>query len=95
MEDLTNKTQHLEAELEKTTQKLKEVTAIAVDEAEKCKSAKEAIKSLTAQVKFLSVKTVHDSLLVSFFSIILSLIFTCSVIDLRRSLFLNLNTKTV
>ncbi|KAF5449663.1 hypothetical protein F2P56_030084 [Juglans regia] len=51
VEDLTSKTQHLEAELEKTTQQLKEVTAIAIDEAEKHKSAKEAIKSLTAQLK--------------------------------------------
>ncbi|KAG6654320.1 hypothetical protein CIPAW_05G137000 [Carya illinoinensis] len=51
VEDLTSKTQHLEAELEKTTQQLKEVTAIAIDEAGKHKSAKEAIKSLTAQLK--------------------------------------------
>ncbi|PON67076.1 Zinc finger, FYVE-type, endofin [Trema orientale] len=51
VEDLTCKSQNLEVELEKTTKQLKEVTAIAVDEAEKCKSAKEVIKSLTAQLK--------------------------------------------
>ncbi|XP_022776892.1 PH, RCC1 and FYVE domains-containing protein 1-like [Durio zibethinus] len=51
VEDLTCKSQHLEAELEKTSRKLKEVTAIAENEAEKCKSAKEVIRSLTAQLK--------------------------------------------
>lgn len=51
VEDLTTKSQHLEAELERTTKQLKEVTAVAVGEAEKCKSAKEVIKSLTAQLK--------------------------------------------
>lgn len=51
VEDLTSKSQHLEAELERTSKQLKEVTAIAEDEAEKCKSAKEVIKSLTAQLK--------------------------------------------
>lgn len=50
MEDLTCKSQHLEAELQKTSKKLKEVSALAADEAEKCKSAKDVIKSLTAQV---------------------------------------------
>uniref|UniRef100_A0A2N9F4D2 FYVE-type domain-containing protein n=1 Tax=Fagus sylvatica TaxID=28930 RepID=A0A2N9F4D2_FAGSY len=49
VEDLTSKSQHLEAELERTSKQLEEVTAIAVDEAEKSKSAKEVIKSLTAQ----------------------------------------------
>ncbi|XVF85951.1 hypothetical protein PTKIN_Ptkin17bG0158800 [Pterospermum kingtungense] len=52
VEDLTLKSQHLEAELEKTSRQLKEVTAIAENEAEKCKSAKEVIRSLTAQVGF-------------------------------------------
>lgn len=56
MEDLTSKSQHLEAELERTSKQLKEVTAIAEDEAEKCKSAKEVIKSLTAQVRYLYVQ---------------------------------------
>ncbi|XWS34077.1 hypothetical protein CRYUN_Cryun21dG0008100 [Craigia yunnanensis] len=51
VEDLTCKSQHLEAELEKTSRQLKEVTAIAENEAEKCKSAKEVIRCLTAQLK--------------------------------------------
>ncbi|KAJ7943495.1 Regulator of chromosome condensation (RCC1) family with FYVE zinc finger domain [Quillaja saponaria] len=51
VEDLTSKSHHLEAELERTSKKLKEVTAIAADEAQKCKSAKEVIKSLTTQLK--------------------------------------------
>ena len=50
MQELTCKSKNLEAELEKTSKKLLEVTAIAADEAEKCKSAKEVIKSLAAQV---------------------------------------------
>ncbi|XVE53255.1 hypothetical protein DITRI_Ditri02bG0189500 [Diplodiscus trichospermus] len=50
VEDLTCKSQQLEAELEKTSRQLKEVTAIAENEAEKCKSAKEVIRSLTAQL---------------------------------------------
>lgn len=53
VEELTSKSQNLEAELEKTTKQLKTVTGIAQDEAEKCKSAKEVIKSLTAQVGYL------------------------------------------
>ncbi|KAF5739251.1 hypothetical protein HS088_TW12G00453 [Tripterygium wilfordii] len=51
VEDLTNKSYHLETELERTSKQLKVVSAIATDEAEKCKSAKEVIKSLTAQLK--------------------------------------------
>ncbi|CAN6675949.1 unnamed protein product [Malus baccata var. baccata] len=54
VEDLTLKSQHLEAELQRTSKKLKEVSAIAADEAEKRKSAKEVIKSLTAQLKEMS-----------------------------------------
>nr|XP_048317951.1 PH, RCC1 and FYVE domains-containing protein 1-like [Ziziphus jujuba var. spinosa] len=54
VEDLTSKSKHLEAELEKTSNQLKEANAIAADEAEKCKSAKEVIKSLTAQLKEMS-----------------------------------------
>lgn len=50
VEDLTCKSQHLEAELQRTLNKLNNVSAVAADEAEKCKSAKEVIKSLTAQV---------------------------------------------
>ncbi|KAM1102738.1 hypothetical protein ACFX19_011530 [Malus domestica] len=54
VEGLTLKSQHLEAELQRTSKKLKEVSAIAADEAEKRKSAKEVIKSLTAQLKEMS-----------------------------------------
>ncbi|XP_061991593.1 PH, RCC1 and FYVE domains-containing protein 1-like isoform X2 [Rosa rugosa] len=51
VEDLTFKSQRLEAELQRTLKKLNEVSAVATDEAEKCKSAKEVINSLTAQLK--------------------------------------------
>ncbi|KAL6187678.1 hypothetical protein ACLB2K_039074 [Fragaria x ananassa] len=51
VEDLTFKSQQLKAELQKTLKKLNVVSAVANDEAEKCKSAKEVIKSLTAQLK--------------------------------------------
>ncbi|XP_045803504.1 PH, RCC1 and FYVE domains-containing protein 1-like isoform X1 [Trifolium pratense] len=51
VEDLTRKSKSLESELERTSKQLKEVTAVAADEAGKCKSAKEVIKSLTAQLK--------------------------------------------
>ncbi|XP_030483993.2 PH, RCC1 and FYVE domains-containing protein 1 isoform X2 [Cannabis sativa] len=51
VEDLTCKSQDLEVKLEQTTKQLEEVTTIAVDEVEKCKSAKNIIKSLTAQLK--------------------------------------------
>ncbi|GMN41824.1 hypothetical protein TIFTF001_011043 [Ficus carica] len=51
VEDLTHKSQNLEAELENTAKQLKDITAIAADEAEKSKSAKDVIKSLTAQLK--------------------------------------------
>lgn len=53
MEELTSKSVHLEAELERTSKQLKTVTAIAEDEAEKCNSAKEVIKSLSVQVGFI------------------------------------------
>ncbi|KOM31441.1 hypothetical protein LR48_Vigan01g099600, partial [Vigna angularis] len=52
VEDLTRKSKSLEAELERTSKQLKEVTTVAADEAGKCKSAKEVIKSLTAQVGY-------------------------------------------
>ena len=42
----------LEAEHERTSTQLKEMTAVAADEAGKCKSAKEVIKPLTAQVGY-------------------------------------------
>uniref|UniRef100_A0A0A0LN51 BRX domain-containing protein n=1 Tax=Cucumis sativus TaxID=3659 RepID=A0A0A0LN51_CUCSA len=56
VQELTCKSKNLEAELEKTSKKLLEVTAIAADEAEKCKSAKEVIKSLAAQLKEMAEK---------------------------------------
>lgn len=51
VEDLTSKSRNLQSELEKTSKQLKQVTAIAEDEARRCKSAKEVIKSLTTQLK--------------------------------------------
>lgn len=51
VEDLSSKSKHLEAELEKTSKRLKEITAVAENEAKKCKSANEVIRSLTAQLK--------------------------------------------
>ncbi|GAB4839983.1 hypothetical protein Ancab_020692 [Ancistrocladus abbreviatus] len=51
VENLTSKTQLLEAELERTSKQLKEAKAVAADEAEKSRAAKEVIKSLTAQLK--------------------------------------------
>ncbi|KAL3654223.1 hypothetical protein CASFOL_003904 [Castilleja foliolosa] len=56
VENLTSKSQHLEAELEKQRKQLKEVTARAADEAEKSKAAKEVINSLTAQLKKMAEK---------------------------------------
>ncbi|CAL5338454.1 unnamed protein product [Camellia sinensis] len=51
VEDLTRKSQLLEAEIERSARELKEATESAANEAEKCKAAKEVIKSLTAQLK--------------------------------------------
>lgn len=51
VKDLSSKSKHLEAELEKTSKRLKEITAVAENEAKKCKSANEVIRSLTAQLK--------------------------------------------
>ncbi|GAV62006.1 RCC1 domain-containing protein/FYVE domain-containing protein/BRX domain-containing protein/Mcp5_PH domain-containing protein/BRX_N domain-containing protein [Cephalotus follicularis] len=56
VEDLTHKSQCLEAELERTTKQLRDVTAIAADEAGKCNTAKGVIKSLTAQLKEIAEK---------------------------------------
>ncbi|PSS28730.1 Ultraviolet-B receptor like [Actinidia chinensis var. chinensis] len=56
VEDLTSKSQLLEAELERTSRQLKEATELAADEAEKCKAAKVVIKSLTAQLKDIAEK---------------------------------------
>ncbi|KAJ4827177.1 hypothetical protein Tsubulata_025271 [Turnera subulata] len=51
VENLSRKAQLQEVELERTTKQLKEAVAIAGEESEKCKAAKEVIKSLTAQLK--------------------------------------------
>ncbi|EOA33285.1 hypothetical protein CARUB_v10019712mg [Capsella rubella] len=51
VEQLTSKTHQLEEELEKTRKQLKVVTAMAADEAEENRSAKEVIRSLTTQLK--------------------------------------------
>ncbi|XP_077224014.1 PH, RCC1 and FYVE domains-containing protein 1-like [Tasmannia lanceolata] len=51
VEDLTRKSQLLEAELERTSRQLKEATSVAGEETAKCKAAKEVIKSLNAQLK--------------------------------------------
>ncbi|PSR88206.1 Ultraviolet-B receptor like [Actinidia chinensis var. chinensis] len=56
VEDLTSKSQLLEAELERTSRQLKVATELAADEAEKCKAAKEVIQSLTAQLKEIAEK---------------------------------------
>ncbi|KAK6133677.1 hypothetical protein DH2020_032587 [Rehmannia glutinosa] len=51
VEELTRKWQLLEAELERKSKQLEEMTAQAADEAEKSKAAKQVIESLTAQLK--------------------------------------------
>lgn len=51
VEELTHKSQLLEAELEKTSRELKEAMSTAEEEAAKSKAAKEVIKSLTVQLK--------------------------------------------
>uniref|UniRef100_A0A0D3G736 FYVE-type domain-containing protein n=1 Tax=Oryza barthii TaxID=65489 RepID=A0A0D3G736_9ORYZ len=56
VENLTRKSQLLEADLERTTKQLKEAISIAGEETAKCKAAKEVIKSLTAQLKGMAEK---------------------------------------
>lgn len=56
VEDLTRKSQLLEAELKRTSGQLKDATELAADEAEKCNVAKEVIKSLTGQLKEMAEK---------------------------------------
>ncbi|KAL5539194.1 hypothetical protein UlMin_045231 [Ulmus minor] len=63
VEDLTYKSQSLDAELQRASKQLKEVTAIATDEAEKCRSAKEVIKSLTSQLKDMADKLPEGNIL--------------------------------
>lgn len=55
VEGLNHKSQYLEAELEKTSMHLKETAKIAKEEAEKNKSSKEVIRSLTAQIHDLKI----------------------------------------
>ncbi|OMO99055.1 Zinc finger, FYVE-type [Corchorus capsularis] len=54
VEELTQKAQLQEVELERTTKQLEEAIAVAAEETAKCKAAKEVIKSLTAQLKDLA-----------------------------------------
>lgn len=56
MENLTRKAQLQEVELERTTKQLKEAIAYAGEETAKCKAAKEVIKSLTAQVRWMFMR---------------------------------------
>lgn len=51
VDNLTRKARLQEVELERTTKQLKEAIAIAGEETAKCKTAKEVIRSLTAQLK--------------------------------------------
>ncbi|KAG6761169.1 hypothetical protein POTOM_034366 [Populus tomentosa] len=60
VESLTRKAQLQEDELERTTMQLKEAIAIAGEETAKCKAAKEVIKSLTAQVRWISSSSLKD-----------------------------------
>lgn len=50
IENLARKSQLQEVDLERTTKQLKEAAGFAVEEAARCKSAREVIKMLTAQV---------------------------------------------
>ncbi|XP_052175868.1 PH, RCC1 and FYVE domains-containing protein 1-like isoform X2 [Diospyros lotus] len=61
VEDLTLKSQLLEAELERTTRQLKEAIQLAMEEADKNKAAKEVIKSLSRQLKDIAGKVPQDS----------------------------------
>jgi hypothetical protein len=53
VENLTRKAQLQEVEMERTTKQLKDAKAIAEEETTRCKAAKEVIKSLTAQVRWI------------------------------------------
>ena len=66
MEASGNEELGVSVSLQKPAKQLKEVTTIAAEEAEKSKSAKEVIKSLTAQVRYIYtsisyLSEVHDS----------------------------------
>ncbi|PIN24088.1 putative protein, contains RCC1 domain [Handroanthus impetiginosus] len=60
VEELTRKSQCLEAELDRKSKQLREVTARAADEAEKNYAAKEVIKSLTAQLKEMAERSPEE-----------------------------------
>lgn len=59
VEVLAQRSQLLEAELERTSRKLKEATELAREEEEKRKAAKEVIKSLTSQLNDMAI-TIHQ-----------------------------------
>ncbi|XP_042498405.1 PH, RCC1 and FYVE domains-containing protein 1-like [Macadamia integrifolia] len=61
VEELTSKSQLLEAELERTSRKLMDASAKAGDETAKCKAAKEVIKSLTSQLKDIAKRVSEGS----------------------------------
>ncbi|XP_043724265.1 PH, RCC1 and FYVE domains-containing protein 1-like [Telopea speciosissima] len=61
VEELTLKSQLLEAELERTSRQLKEATSMAGDETAKSKAAKDVIKSLTAQLKEMAERVPEGS----------------------------------
>uniref|UniRef100_A0A5B7BJ92 FYVE-type domain-containing protein n=1 Tax=Davidia involucrata TaxID=16924 RepID=A0A5B7BJ92_DAVIN len=61
VEDLTHKSQLLEAEIERTSRQLKEATDLARKETEKNKAAKEVIKSLTWQMKEMAERVPQGS----------------------------------
>ncbi|XVF09098.1 hypothetical protein REPUB_Repub07fG0061900 [Reevesia pubescens] len=61
VEDLTVKSQVLEAKLERTSRRLKEATATAHEEAEKNKTSKEVIRSLTTQLKKMAGRAPEQS----------------------------------
>lgn len=52
VEDLTRKSQLLEAEVDKISQQLKDTAAAVKEEAEKNEAAQEIIRSLTARVRY-------------------------------------------
>lgn len=56
MEELTRKSQQLEEQLKRTSRQLKDATVTAQEEAEKNKSSKEQIRSLTMQVEYVGNK---------------------------------------
>ncbi|CAN8239114.1 unnamed protein product [Cochlearia groenlandica] len=60
VQQLTSKTHQLEEELEKTKRQLKVVTAMAADEAEENRTAKEVIRSLTTQLKEVVAQRAHQ-----------------------------------